>query len=155
MKKFLIIILISFFASINSYSANLDIKIDYNRNLECKFEKIIIKNQEYNYATFNADQIQENRDIKIVINAIKSRELRITGLSDFFNNTSNGSIYETQVLKNDTILLRVLSKDQNYSESVFISKSTGEMLHEITTNIKSKTKGKEISFFNCNMSESL
>ena len=155
MKKFLIIILISFFASINSYSANLDIKIDYNRNLECKFEKIIIKNQEYNYATFNADQIQENRDIKIIINAIKSRELRITGLSDFFNNTSNGSIYETQVLKNDTILLRVLSKDQNYSESVFISKSTGEMLHEITTDIKSETKGKEISFFNCNMSESL
>ena len=139
----------------NSYSANLDITIDYNRNLECKFEKVIIKNQEYNYATFNADQIQENRDIKIIINAIKSRELRITGLSDFFNNTSNGSIYETQVLKNDTILLRVLSKDQNYSESVFISKSTGEMLHEITTDIKSETKGKEISFFNCNMSESL
>ena len=155
MRKFLIIILISFFTSINSYSANLDITIDYNRNLECKFEKVIIKNQEYNYATFNADQIQENRDIKIIINAIKSRELRITGLSDFFNNTSNGSIYETQVLKNDTILLRVLSKDQNYSESVFISKSTGEMLHEITTNIKSKTKGKEISFFNCNMSQSL
>ena len=139
----------------NSYSANLDITIDYNRNLECKFEKIIIKNQEYNYATFNADQIQENKDIKITINAIKSKELRINGLSDFFNNTSNGSIYETQVLKNDTILLRVLSKDQNYSESVFISKSTGEMLHEITTNIKSETKGKEISFFNCNMSESL
>ena len=155
MRKFLIIILISFFTSINSYSANLDITIDYNRNLECKFEKIIIKNQEYNYATFNADQIQENKDIKITIKAIKSKELRITGLSDFFNNTSNGSIYETQVLKNDTILLRVLSKDQNYSESVFISKSTGEMLHEITTNIKSETKGKEISFFNCNMSESL
>ena len=139
----------------NSYSANLDITIDYNRNLECKFEKVIIKNQEYNYATFNADQIQENKDIKITINAIKSKELRINGLSDFFNNTSNGSIYETQVLKNDTILLRVLSKDQNYSESVFISKSTGEMLHEITTNIKSETKGKEIFFFNCNMSESL
>ena len=155
MKKFLIIILISFFASINSYSANLDITIDYNRNLECKFEKVIIKNQEYNYATFNADQIQENKDIKITINAIKSKELRINGLSDFFNNTSNGSIYETQVLKNDTILLRVLSKDQNYSESVFISKSTGEMLHEITTNIKSETKGKEISFFNCDMSQSL
>jgi len=155
MKKLFVIIFISFFVSMNSYSANLDITIDYNRNLECKFEKIIIKNQEYNYATFNADQIQENKDIKITINAIKSKELRINGLSDFFNNTSNGSIYETQVLKNDTILLRVLSKDQNYSESVFISKSTGEMLHEITTNIKSETKGKEISFFNCNMSESL
>ena len=155
MKKLFVIIFISFFVSMNSYSANLDITIDYKKKLECIFEKIIIKNQEYNYATFNADQIQENKDIKITIHAIKSKELRINGLSDFFNNTTNGSIYETQVLKNDTILLRVLSKDQNYSESVFISKSTGEMLHEITTDIKSETKGKEISFFNCNMSQSL
>ena len=155
MKKLFTIIFFSLFASVNSHSSNLDITSNYKKIVECKFEKIIIKNQEYNYTTFNADQIQENRDIKIVINAIKSRELRITGLSDFFNNDSNESIYETQVLKNDTILLRVLSKDQNYSESVFISKSTGEMLHEITTDIKSETKGKEISFFNCNMSQSL
>tara|TARA_B100001123_G_C14374698_1_gene656344 strand:+ start:47 stop:514 length:468 start_codon:yes stop_codon:yes gene_type:complete len=155
MKKLFVIIFISFFVSMNSYSANLDITIDYNKYFECKFEKIIIKNQEYNYATFNADQIEENKDIKITINAIKSKELRIIGLSDFFNNISNRSIYDTQVLKNDTILLRVLSNDQNYSESVFINKSTGEMLHEITTNIKSETKGKEISFFNCDMSKSL
>ena len=155
MKKLFTIIFFSFFASINSHSANLDITTNYKKIVECKFEKIIIKNQEYNYQTFVADQIKDNRDIKISINAIKSKKLRIIGLSDFFNNTSNGSIYDTQVLKNDTILLRVLSKDQNYSESVFISKSTGEMLHEITTNIKSETKGKEISFFNCDMSQSL
>ena len=155
MKKLFTIIFFSLFVSVNSHSSNLDITSNYKKIVECKFEKIIIKNQEYNYQTFVADQIKDNRDIKISINAIKSKKLRIIGLSDFFNNTSNGSIYDTQVLKNDTILLRVLSKDQNYSESVFISKSTGEMLHEITTDIKSETKGKEISFFNCNMSESL
>lgn len=155
MKKILIIFFFIFFAKFNANSANLDITIDYKKNLECKFEKIVIKNQEYNYTTFNADQIQENKDIKINIKAIKSKELRITGLSNFFNNTSNEYIYDTQVLKNDTILLRVLSKDQNYSESVFINKSTGEMLHEITTEIKSESKGKEISFFNCDMSHSL
>ena len=155
MKQSLSVIILLLFTPTNVYSKTIDVTIDYNKNLECKFEKIIIKNQEYNYKAFNADQIQENKDIKITINAIKSKELRINGLSDFFNNTSNGSIYETQVLKNDTILLRVLSKDQNYSESVFISKSTGEMLHEITTDIKSENKGKEISFFNCDMSRSL
>ena len=155
MEKILTIFFFIFFAASNSYSANIDITIDYKKKLECIFEKIIIKNQEYNYATFNADQIQENKDIKITIHAIKSKELRINGLSDFFNNTSNGSIYETQVLKNDTILLRVLSKDQNYSESVFISKSTGEMLHEITTEIKSETKGKKISFYNCDASNNI
>ena len=155
MKKILVTFFFIFFVMFNTYAANVNITIDYKKNLQCKFEKIIIKNQEYNYQTFVADQIKDNRDIKISIKAIKSKKLRIIGLSDFFNSTSNGSIYDTQVLKNDTILLRVLSKDQNYSESVFISKSTGEMLHEITTDIKSETKGKEISFFNCNMSESL
>ena len=151
MKKFITIIFLSFITSTNAYSANINISIDYSKNLECKFEKIIIKNQEYNYTTFNAEQIKENKDIKISINAKKSKQLRINGLSDFFNNTSYGSIYDTQVLKNDTILLRVLSKDQNYSESVFIDKSTGEMVHEITTDIKSETKGKEISFFDCDI----
>ena len=151
MKKLFTIIFFSFFASINSHSANLDITTNYKKIVECKFEKIIIKNQEYNYTTFNAEQLKENKDIQISINAKKSKQLRINGLSDFFNNTSNGSIYDTQVLKNDTILLRVLSKDQNYSESVFIDKSTGEMVHEITTDIKSETKGKEISFFACDI----
>ena len=155
MKKILVTFFFIFFVIFNTYATNVNITIDYKKNLLCKFEKIIIKNQEYNYQTFVADQIKDNRDIKISINAIKSKKLRIIGLSDFFNNASNGSIYDTQVLKNDTILLRVLSKDQNYSESVFISKSSGEMLHEITTDIKSENKGKEISFFNCDMSKSL
>jgi len=149
MKKFLTTFFFIFFASSNIYSAHVDITIDYKKNLKCKFDKIIIKNQEYNYTTFNADQIKENKDVKVSINAKKNKQLRIIGLSDFFNNTSNGSIYDTQVLKNDTILLRVLSKDQNYSESVFIDKSKGEMVHEITTDIKTETKGKEISFYTC------
>ena len=151
MKEIVVIFFFIFFSSSNVYSAHVDITIDYRKKLECKFEKIIIKNQEYNYTTFNAEQLKENKDIQISINAKKSKQLRINGLSDFFNNTSNGSIYDTQVLKNDTILLRVLSKDQNYSESVFIDKSTGEMVHEITTDIKSETKGKEISFFACDI----
>ena len=155
MKKILVTFFFIFFVIFNTYAANVNITIDYKKNLQCKFEKIIIKNQEYNYKTFNANQIQENRDIKITIKAIKSKELRIIGLSDFFNKASNEFIYDTQILKNVTILLRVLSKDQNYSESVFINKSTGEMLHEITTDIKSENKGKEISFFNCDMSQNL
>ena len=155
MKKIITIFFFIFFVTSNTYSANLNITIDYKKSLECKFEKIVIKNQEYNYKTFNVDQIKQNKDVKISIKATKSKQLRIIGLSDFFSSTSNGSIYETQILKNETILLRALTKDQNYSESVFINKSTGEMVHEITTDIKSETKGKEISFFNCDMSQSL
>ena len=149
MKKIITIFFFIFFAVSNAYSANIDITIDYKKNLNCIFEKIILKNEEYNYAVFNADQIKENKDIKISILATKSKELRIIGLSDFFTSTSNGSIYETQILKNETILLRALTEDQNYSESVFINKYSGEMLHEITTDIKSEIKGKKISFYSC------
>ena len=149
MKKIITIFFFIFFTVSNTYSANIDITIDYKKNLNCIFEKIILKNEEYNYAVFNADQIKENKDIKISIRATKSKELRIIGLSDFFTNTSNGSIYETQILKNETILLRALTEDQNYSESVFINKYSGEMLHEITTDIKSEIKGKKISFYSC------
>ena len=149
MKKIITIFFFIFFVAPNTYSANIDITVDYKKNLKCIFEKIILKNQEYNYAVFNADQIKENKDIKISIRATKSKELRIIGLSDFFTSTSNGSIYETQILKNETILLRALTEDQNYSESVFINKYSGEMLHEITTDIKSEIKGKEISFYSC------
>ena len=151
MKKIIAIFFFIFFTSFNTYAANVNIAIDYKKKLECKFEKIVIKNQEYNYTVFNADQIKDNKDIKISVNARKFKELRVKGLSDFFNSTSNKSIYDTQILKNDTILLRVLSKDQNYSESVFINRSTGEMVYEITTDIKSDTKGKEISFFACDI----
>jgi len=149
MKKIITIFFFIFFTVSNTYSANIDITIDYKKNLNCIFEKIILKNEEYNYAVFNADQIKENKDIKISIRATKSKELRIIGLSDFFTSTSNGSIYETQILKNETILLRALTEDQNYSESVFINKYSGEMLHEITTDIKSEIKGKKISFYSC------
>ena len=149
MKKIITIFFFIFFTVSNTYSANIDITIDYKKNLNCIFEKIILKNKEYNYAVFNADQIKENKDIKISIRATKSKELRIIGLSDFFTSTSNGSIYETQILKNETILLRALTEDQNYSESVFINKYSGEMLHEITTDIKSEIKGKKISFYSC------
>ena len=151
MKKFFKILFLIFFISSVANANNLDITTNYKKNLECKFEKIVIKNEEYNYTTFNSDQIMEDKDVKIIVSAKKSKQLRIFGLSDFFSSTPNGSIYDTQVLKNDTILLRIVAKNGNYSESVFINKSTGEMLHEITTNIKSETKGKKISFFTCDL----
>tara|TARA_Y100000590_G_C15688621_1_gene1002582 strand:- start:1042 stop:1500 length:459 start_codon:yes stop_codon:yes gene_type:complete len=147
--KKLFIILFSYFFFFNAHSAFIDITIDYKKNLECKFEKLILKNQKYNYKVFHADQLNEKKDIKIRINAIKSKELRIIGLSDFFTSSSNKSIYDTQILKNDTILIRAITKDNNYSESVFINKSSGEMVHEITSDIKSNFKSKEISFYFC------
>ena len=73
---------------------------------------MIIKN-------FLKNQIKkENKDRKINIKAIKSQQLNISGLSDFFTNVPNGVIYDTQI-KDNTILLRVLSNDEKYSKVSF------------------------------------
>ncbi len=152
MKNLISIILVILFLTQNVCAAFLNITIDFNKSSNCKLDKQILKNEIYDYKEFSADQIKDNKDTKINIKAIKSQELKIIGLSDFFTNAPNGVIYDTQILKDNTILLRVLSKDEMYSESVFINKSTGEMLHEITTNIDTPNQGKEISFFTCDMS---
>ena len=152
MKIFTIIILLNLFLYLNANAAFLNVTIDYEKNAICKLDKQILKNEIYDYKEFTKDQIIENKDRKINIKAIKSQQLSISGLSDFFTNAPNGAIYDTQILKDNTILLRVLTNDEMYSESVFINKSTGEMLHEITTNIDTPNQGKEISFFTCDMS---
>ena len=151
MKNFTIIILLSLFLYLNANAAFLNVTIDYEKNAICKLDKQILKNEIYDYKEFSKDQIIENKDRKINIKAIKSQQLNISGLSDFFTNVPNGAIYDTQILKDNTILLRVLTNDEMYSESVFINKSTGEMLHEITTNIDTPKQGKEISFFTCDI----
>ena len=150
-KKIYTIILFLLFFNLNASASYIDITIDFNKSSVCKLDKQILKNEIYDYKEFTADQIKENQDIKINIKAIKSQELKIIGLSEFFTNAPNGVIYDTQILKDNTILLRVLTNDEKYSESVFINKSTGEMLHEVTTNINTLNQGKEISFFTCDM----
>tara|TARA_Y100001970_G_scaffold255317_1_gene331905 strand:- start:115 stop:573 length:459 start_codon:yes stop_codon:yes gene_type:complete len=152
MKNIIIISLIFLTFNISANAAFLNVTIDYNKSSNCKFDKQILKNELYDYKEFSADQIKGNKDRKINIKAIKSQELKIFGLSEFFTDSPNGVIYDTQIIKDNTILLRILTNDEKYSESVFINKSTGEMLHEITTNIDTPIQGKEISFFTCDMS---
>ena len=152
MNKLFYLIIVSILIYNSAEASFINITIDYNKNSFCKLDKQILKNEVYNYKEFTADQINENKDKKINIKAIKSQQLKITGLSDFFTDVPNGAIFDTQIIKDNTILLRVLTNDEKYSESVFINKSSGEMLHEITSNINTENQGKEISFYTCDMS---
>ena len=120
MKNILIIIFITLFYTLNVNASFLNVTTDYNKNSNCKLDKQILKNEIYDYKEFTADQIKENQDRKINIIAIKSQELKVIGLSDFFTNTPNGAIFDTQILKDNTILLRVLSNDEKYSESLVV-----------------------------------
>ena len=40
-------------------------------------------------------------------------------------------------------------KEKKYSESVFLNRSTGELIHEVTKNMNTKDNEKYISFFGC------
>ena len=122
MKNLFSLILILLLFNLSANAAFINITVDYNKNSLCKLDKQILKNEIYDYKEFSSDQIKNNKDRKIIIKAIKSQELKIFGLSEFFTNAPNGAIYDTQILKDNTILLRVLTNDEKYSESVFINK---------------------------------
>ena len=152
MKKYILILLLGLIPIIKANASFINVTTDYKKTADCKLDKQILKNEIYNYKEFSPNQIKDNENKKINIIATKSKEVKIIGLSDFLTNNPNGVIYDTQILKDNTILIRILNNEESYSESVFINKSSGEMLHEITTNINSENQGKKISFYTCDMS---
>ena len=48
---------------------------------------------------------------------------------------------------------KAIDKDSNYSESGIINRKTGELVHEITKNIKSENSEKDITFYSCKKRE--
>ena len=64
MKYFLIISTYVLFYSLNGYAAYLNITIDYEKDVNCKLEKQILKNEIYDYKEFSADQIKDNKEKK-------------------------------------------------------------------------------------------
>ena len=48
------------------------------------------------------------------------------------------------------VLFKSIDQKKNYSESGIITRKTGELIHEITKNMKSKNSEKYISIYSCN-----
>ena len=71
----------------------------------------------------------------------------VKNLSKFFEEFK----LEVKVSNKEIVLFKAFSQDRNYSESAIFTISTGELIHEITKNVKSLNNGKEkdISFFKC------
>ena len=67
---------------------NVNILINIDAVFNCKFEKIILKNNEYNYETFFAKE-DDKKDLKnLKINSIKPDYLEVKGLSEFLSTSS-------------------------------------------------------------------
>ena len=147
MIKYFFGILTSFLL-FNQVFAN-DVSINENINLEfvCNLEKKIIKNSEYIYQTFLAQDLNEKNLDKFQIQSKKPETLFIKGLSVFLSESSKLNV---KVVNKDVVLFKSIDQENNYSESGIITRKTGELIHEITKNIKSENSEKYISIYSCN-----
>ena len=146
MRKFLIYIFFANFLMFNAVATNIKIDHEINTSYQCKFEKVIIKNAEYNYKVFTSEEIDsENLDNFEIISKIPN-ELIINGLSSFLSNPEN---LEVKIVNTDVVLFKGLDKNKNYSESGIINRKSGELVHEITRDINSETTEKDITFYDC------
>ena len=144
--RYIFIIYLLFFIS-SAQANNVNIKKNLNLDLNCKFEKVILKNTDHNFVVFNSDQIKRKNIKKLIIKSENPNILVVKNLSKFLAKTN----LEVKVTNEDIVLIKGFSEDRNYSESAVFTIRTGELIHEITKNIKGikSKKEKDISFFNC------
>jgi hypothetical protein len=145
-KHFLVIF---FSVLIANFSLAQDINIQENIDLKfiCDLEKKIIKNSEYNYQTFLAKDLSEKGLEKFEIQSKKPETLLINGLTPFLSDSKK---LDVKVVNKDVVLFKSIDQINNYSESGIINRKSGELIHEITRNIKSEKSEKDITFYLCN-----
>ena len=145
-KHFLVIF---FSLLIANFSLAQDINIQENIDLKfiCDLEKKIIKNSEYNYQTFLAKDLSEKGLEKFEIQSKKPETLLINGLTPVLSDSKK---LDVKVVNKDVVLFKSIDKKNNYSESGIIDRKSGELIHEITRNIKSEKSEKDITFYLCN-----
>ena len=129
-----------------SLAKDVDIQENVDLSFKCDLEKKILKNSEYNYKTFLAKDTDDKDLNKFDIEAKKPDTLFINGLSLFLSDARKLNV---KVVNKDVILFKANDKKKNYSESGIINRKSGELVHEITRNVKSENSEKDIFFYSC------
>jgi len=150
MLKYLFSILLSLIFFNSSLANDINIQENIKLTFVCDLDKKIIKNSEYNYQTFLAKDLDEKNLGNFEIEAIKPEKLFINGLSLFLSKSDKLNV---KVVNKDVVLFKSIDKEKNYSESAIIDRKSGELIHEITRNIKSENSEKDISFYLCSKKE--
>ena len=146
MIKLFYLIFFSLISLSNVFAKNININEDLNLEFNCKLEKKIIKNSEYNYKTFLAEEVDEQNLNSLKLYTNQPSTLMVNGLSDFFSQNSN---FDVKIVNKDVVLFKAFNKEKNYSESAIITRKTGELIHEITKNINSENSEKYITIYYC------
>ena len=152
MFKYYLIILISLLFSNQLLAKNINIQENLNLIFKCELEKKIIKNSEYNYQVFLAKDLEKQNLNKFEIKSHQPDILNINGLSSFLSESVKLSV---KIVNKDIVLFKAINNNSNYSESGIIDRKTGELIHEITKNIKSENFEKDITFYSCNKKENV
>ena len=150
MIKYYLGILISLLFFNQLLAKDINIKENVDLKFNCELEKKIIKNSEYNYQVFLAKDLKDKSLSKFEIKSQQPEILDINGLSLFLAETLKLNV---KVVNKDVILFKAIDKNSNYSESGIINRKTGELVHEITKNIKSENSEKDITFYSCKKRE--
>ena len=146
MNKYFLSILFSLLFFNQSLAKDININENIDLEFKCELEKKIIKNSKYNYQTFLAEDLKEKGLDKFVIQSKKPESLLIKGLTLFLSNSANLNV---KIVNQDVVLFKSIDRENNYSESGIITRKTGELIHEITKNIKSENSEKYISIYSC------
>ena len=146
MIKYFLSIFLSLLFFNQSLAKDINIQEDISLSFVCDLEKKILKNSEYNYQTFLAEDLDDKDLDKFDIEAKKPETLLISGLSLFLSDTAKLNV---KIVNKDVVLFKAIDQIKNYSESGIINRKSGELVHEITRNIKSENAEKDITFYSC------
>ena len=144
--KYFFYVFLSFLFLNISFAKDVNIQENIKLSFICKLDKKIIKNSNYNYQTFLAKDLDEKNLDKFKIEARKPETLITNGLSLFLSNSEKLNV---KVVNKDIVLFKAIDQGKKYSESAIIDRKSGELIHEITRNIKSENSEKDISFYSC------
>ena len=146
MVKYFFCLFISLLFFNQTFAKDISINENVDLNFACDLEKKIIKNSVYNYQTFLAKDLKKKNLDKFQILSEKPKTLFIKGLSSFLSESSKLSV---KIVNKDVVLFKAIDQRNSYSESGIITRKTGELIHEITKNIKSENSEKYISIYSC------
>ena len=141
MIKYFFYIFFSLLFFNSTLAKDVDIQEDINLSFACDLEKKILKNSEYNYQTFLAEDLDDKDLDKFDIEAKKPETLLINGLSLFLSDITKLNV---KIVNKDVVLFKAIDQENNYSESGIINRKSGELVHEITKNVQKANSEKNI-----------
>ena len=115
MKKIIFFIILIILISNKAFASNVKIDEDLDIVFNCKFEKIIKKNLEFNYKVFlsNEADISDLENLKII--SKKPNNLEINVLSNFLTDTTS---LEVKIANKDIVLFKGFDENKTIQSQV-------------------------------------